>query len=75
MTPCHRVTSYQQWFIFEGVEVIVSYYIPTPGCFDLKVIEGNFIAVMMRQKKVLIGRVHNGFLQSTDGEFYGMVMG
>jgi len=38
-------------FIFKGVEVIVFYYIPTPDCFDLKVIEGNFIAVMMRQRK------------------------
>jgi len=38
-------------FIFKGVEVIVFYYIPTPDCFDLKVIEGNFIAVLMRQRK------------------------
>jgi hypothetical protein len=37
-------------FIFKGVKVIVFYYIPTPG-FELKLIEGNFIAVMMRQKK------------------------
>jgi len=38
-------------FIFKGVEVLVFYYIPTPGCFGLKVIEGNSIVVMMRQRE------------------------
>jgi len=31
--------------------VIVFYYIPASGCFVLKVVEGNFIAVMMRQRE------------------------
>jgi hypothetical protein len=38
-------------FIFKGLEVIVFYYIPTPDCFDLKVIEENFIGVVMRQRE------------------------
>jgi len=39
-------------FIFKGVEVIVFYYIPAPGCLDLNVIEGNFIVLMIQRKSV-----------------------